>query len=224
MSVLPPITRLCWPTPSRADSTSLFSTAFIAEVFCTGCWTERKRDALLFPQGPQDKSGNLSQMRRGFGHSVRAHHLSLYPQDKAPGKKKIRLYPGIYGLFFSFIIITHLPKLRIKLYFLSPSSREFPKFRFPMTQSWCQKRCNNKSLQSWGKQDSPFSAQDGSHLHCSQISKYFIDFNRAAQKNTACKQGAACRSDQRIEKPGLALQYQTSRTKPNENTTTKPGK
>lgn len=184
---------------------------------------EEERRAPL-PPGPTGQVREFISDAEGFRSLCQSTPFITLPTRQSPRKKKIRLYPGIYGLFFSFIIITHLPKLRIKSYFLSPSSREFPKFRFPMTQSWCQKRCNNKSLQSWGKQDSPFSAQDGSHLHCSQISKYFIDFNRAAQKNTACKQGAACRSDQRIEKPGLALQYQTSRTKPNENTTTKPGK
>lgn len=154
--------------------------------------------------------------RRGVSVTLSEHTIYRYPQDKAPGKR-IRFYPGIYGLFFFFIIITHLPKLRIKSYFLSPSSREFPKFLFPMTQSWCQKRCNNKSLQSWGKQDYPFSAQDGSHLHCSQISKYFIYFNRAAQKTQPANREQRVEANK--EQRSRSSQSSTRHQEPNQTKT-----
>lgn len=176
---------------------------------------EEERCAPL-PPGPTGQVREFISGAEGFQSLCQSTQFIAIHKTK-PQEKESDFILVFMDFFFFFIIITHLPKLRIKSYFLSPSSREFPKFLFPMTQSWCQKRCNNKSLQSWGKQDSPFSAQDGSHLHCSQISKYFIYFNRAAQKTQPANREQRVEANK--EQRSRSSQSSTRHQEPNQTKT-----
>lgn len=123
----------------------------IFQVFCAEWWTERKKDALLFPKGPTGQFRDCVADAEEF-QSLSGHRIYHSPENLSTGqspRKKKKTLDFILLFMNLFFIYHHLPNLRMKSWFLPFSFRKWCQFLFLMVHGWCQKIHNKKSLRSW---------------------------------------------------------------------------
>lgn len=136
--ILPNTTQLCWPIPRKFEGTLVLSR------YLSRRWVETKKDTLLFTTRPtgqlRDCITDMEEFQSLSGHRI--YHSPENPWDKAPGKTT-RLYSVIYGHLHYHL----LPDLRMKSWVLPFSSRNWS--HVSLSNSWCQKICNEKSLWCW---------------------------------------------------------------------------